>query len=275
MTGMFFPISDENEHESKHHHQDAAHYGVMFLCLVVFAIQFFLRHDPGALANFVQHWFFDASQFFTNGFAQSPADQRVHEILPALGDVKNGALPKLLANIFRNDGWWYLLPNLFVLWMLGDNVSYAQGWWRYIIFYLLAGFLAQMTALLIATDAAYLASVGASGAVLAVAAAYMVYFPKARINILYYLPPQWIGVTSLSARIVIALYVLVQAGVAWHQYGTGAGVLAHISGFFWGLLLGFALRNWKQPLEQPVARQHYRVTVKEFLHDHDHWGHGH
>ncbi|MDE1151482.1 MAG: rhomboid family intramembrane serine protease [Micavibrio sp.] len=272
---MFFPISDENEHGHHHYHQDAVHFGVMFICLAVFGIQFYFRHDPAALGAFQQRWFFDAAQFFSSGLAQMPPAQRVHDLITTLADVKNMALPKLLANIFRNDGWWYLLPNLFVLWMLGDNVSYAQGSWRYVIFFLLAGMLCQLTALLFATDTAYLSSVGASGAVMAVAAAYMVYFPKARINILYYLPPQWIGVTSLSARIVIALYALVQAGVAWHYYGTGLGVLAHVSGFIWGIILCYPLRNWKQPLEQPVARAPYRTTVSEFIKDYDHWGHGH
>lgn len=276
---FLFPLSDENEEGHDHHHEDFIHYGIIFTCLIIYGVTAWMQHAmPGEYFAFMHRWTFEPAHYLGADYPTLGFDGRLHSLGSMFMEAGWRPLAQILVSAFLHADIWHVGMNMFLLWMLGDNVEYAMGHWRYLLFYLFAALFAILPALLFVTEANYMGSIGASGAVMAVAGAYMFYFPKARVNIFYFLPPYWIGVTSVPARVFIGLYAAVQIYMAYAGYGTSyghVGVMHHVMGFACGLLLAWPLRqNRKEPLKPPRIIPPYRKTVKQAWHEHDHWGAG-
>jgi len=73
---------------------------------------------------------------------------------------------------------------MWTLWIFGDNVEDRIGPGRFAIFYLLCGTIAGSTHLLTNPDST-VPSVGASGAIAGVLGAYLLFFPTARLVVLF------------------------------------------------------------------------------------------
>lgn len=277
------PISDDNSEGNSRFYQNATHYALIWVCILVFCYKVYLHLTQGqaGLEAFVKNWSFDPQEYLGADYLQHSVAQRFTALLSCLAAVKNKALLRMAGHVFLQGSFVQLFFNMVVLWMLGDNVQYAMGQPRYLAFFLLTGLLGSFGAALFSVDPLFIGGAGGTGAVMAVAAAYMVYFPAAQINVFYIVIPFWIGVTGFPARLVIALYAATQAVIVWLLYGEKTGLAAVISymlGFVWGALLAWPFRrNWKEALRQPVAREPYRKTIKEYVRERrdDHWGHGH
>ena len=108
------------------------------------------------------------------------------------GDVIRGAVWQPLTYMFLHDpsGLWHVGLNLFALWMFGGTLERDWGTRRFLNFYLLCGVGAGLAdvvlRLLMGTSA--VATIGASGAVLAVVAAFAVMYPHTPILISFILP---------------------------------------------------------------------------------------
>ena len=90
----------------------------------------------------------------------------------------------IFSAMFIHAGWLHLLGNMLYLWIFGDNVEDRLGHGRYLIFYLTCGIMAAaLHAFIFAGSTA--PCVGASGAISGVLAAYLLFFPKARITTLF------------------------------------------------------------------------------------------
>ena len=95
------------------------------------------------------------------------------------------------------------------------------------------------------------ASLGASGAISGVLAAYVLYFPRNRVLVWF-----WFRILAVPALVVIGLWAVLQlvsgAGTLIAA-GSGGGVayLAHVGGFVGGLALAWVL----MPREVRVARR--------------------
>jgi len=50
----------------------------------------------------------------------------------------------LLSYMFLHGDWWHLLGNMLFLWVFGDNVEDAMGFFRFLLFYLLCGVIAGL-----------------------------------------------------------------------------------------------------------------------------------
>jgi len=146
----------------------------------------------------------------------------------------------LTAN-FLHGGWMHLIGNMWFLWLAGFVLEDLWGRWLYTGFYVIAGVAAmQFDAWLNAGST--VPTLGASGAVAALMGAFLVRFPKMKIEMLW-----WIFLRP--RRFKAAAYWLLPAWLAMEIFygslfgqSTGVAHWAHVGGFVFGALAGLALR---------------------------------
>lgn len=155
----------------------------------------------------------------------------------------------LVTHMFIHGGWFHLLSNLWILFIFGDNVEDRMGSSRFFLFYFLGGIAAGLVQVYFSPDP-NIPSVGASGAIAAVMGAYVLFFPRARVNTLILLVfiPWFIQVPAvvfLGIWFVSQLYSGVLALTMQSGMWGGVAWWAHIGGFVFGLLAArlFAVRR--------------------------------
>jgi len=153
----------------------------------------------------------------------------------------------VLYSMFLHGGWLHLLGNMLFLWVFGNNVEDRLGRVRYLVFYLLCGYVAAYGfALFNAGSADPL--IGASGAVSGVLGAYLMFFPRARVwslvPFLLFIPlrlPAW-----LVLGVWFALQWVYSAGYTVSDAGAVA-YLAHVFGFLFGFLAAVPFLRRRPP----------------------------
>src|ERR1700689_1801790 len=156
--------------------------------------------------------------------------------------ASSASLPALsitiLTSMFLHASWLHIIGNMWFLWIFGDNIEDYLGHFSYLLFYLVCGFAAAVTHILL-NAGSRLPSVGASGAIAGVMGAYFVLYPKARV--MMWFPP--IFFFYLPAWLVLGYWFLTQflSGAATSIAGSGAtggiAVWAHVGGFEAGIVL--------------------------------------
>ena len=143
----------------------------------------------------------------------------------------------VLTHMFLHGGLLHLLGNIWFLWIFGGNVEWRLGPFRFLLFYLLAGFAAAAAQVAVGPFSV-LPMVGASGAISGVLGAYLVLFPTAFV---WSLVPWIVPILPVPAIVFLVLWFVLQAyngvgallsgassdgGVAWwaHAGGFAAGV---------------------------------------------------
>jgi membrane associated rhomboid family serine protease len=169
---------------------------------------------------------------------QDPSGEAVARI--DLGPTPIPVYLTLLTAVFMHGGFAHLLGNMLYLWVFGDNVEDDLGRGRFLVFYLLTGVLAGLahvvtTVVLKANP--FIPSLGASGAISAVLAAYLVLHPHRRVNVLFFYQ-----VAQVPALFAIGLWFVFQliSGLGMLGGGSAVGGVAygaHIGGFLAGLIL--------------------------------------
>lgn len=156
---------------------------------------------------------------------------------------KSPGLPpplSIFTAMFLHGGWLHLIGNMLTLWIFGGNVEDRMGQVRFLLFYLLCGVVATITQIYANFDSK-IPSLGASGAIAGVLAAYLRLFPRAKIAVLvpiFY----FLRTVILPAWLVLGLWMLLQVAevelAPAAAAGTNGGVayFAHIGGFIAGLL---------------------------------------
>jgi membrane associated rhomboid family serine protease len=148
-------------------------------------------------------------------------------------------------SMFLHGGWLHLIGNMWFLWIFGDNVEDAMGPVRFLIFYILCGLAAGLAFYLLGPTSS-LPTVGASGAIAGVLAAYVALFPGARVLTLVPLG-FFVRVMELPAIAVIGIWFLIQVVSSVATFGVteqgGVAFSAHVGGFVAGLLLVWVLRR--------------------------------
>jgi membrane associated rhomboid family serine protease len=203
---------------------------VTYVLIAINVLVFFLELNNGE--EFIQRWAFVPSRFLAD----------------PVGDFAT-----LFTSMFMHAGWAHLLGNMLYLWIFGDNVEDRLGHGLYFVFYILCGLAATFAQLAISLGSS-VANVGASGAIAGVLGAYLVMFPRGRVNVL-------LGrfVTPMSAIIVIGLWFLLQifsqinVFAAGPQEGGGVAYMAHIGGFVAGVVLTFLLGGNRRALPPTTA----------------------
>jgi membrane associated rhomboid family serine protease len=148
----------------------------------------------------------------------------------------------LLSSMFMHGGWLHLGGNMLFLWIFGDNVEDAMGHAKYLVFYLLCGLAASIAQIALSLNSE-IPSLGASGAISGVLAAYLVMFPKRRVRVLVFRV-----ITSMPAVVVIGMWIVLQfingiGQIARTEETGGVAYGAHIGGFVAGFLLVWLFRG--------------------------------
>lgn len=164
-----FPIGDDNSSRRT--------FPVVTYVLIALNLIFFFVELNGGDA-FIQRWAFVPRRFLAN---------------------PGGDFATLFTSMFMHGGWLHLLGNMLYLWIFGDNVEDRFGHVKFIIFYLLCGIGATFAQLAFSTGS-NVPNLGASGAIAGVLGAYILLFPRGRVNVL-----MGRGVIPMPAIVVIGV----------------------------------------------------------------------
>jgi membrane associated rhomboid family serine protease len=150
-----------------------------------------------------------------------------------------------VTSMFLHGGWLHLSGNMLFLWVFGGNVEDRLGHGRFLALYLLAGFIASFTQILMSPDS-LVPVIGASGAIAGVLGAYLFLFPRARVLTLVFIL-LFPLLVDLPAIAVLVIWFANQflAGVASLETGEalygGVAYWGHVGGFLAGAILGLVL----------------------------------
>ena len=191
--------------------------------IIVFALQMLVLSTGGE--NALQQAVYD--------FGVVPARVASDPIAPL-------TLLTFITSMFMHGGFMHILGNMLYLWIFGNNVEDVMGSLWFTVFYFVAGFAAS-AAQVMASWGSNVPGIGASGAIAGVLAAYLLFYPAARVDTLIFLG--FFGrMASLPAVLVLGLWFVLQLFNGVMSVGAGAAMggvayFAHVGGFVAGLLL--------------------------------------
>jgi membrane associated rhomboid family serine protease len=165
----------------------------------------------------------------------------------ARGDLLSSAMLAIVTSMFLHGGWLHLGGNMLYLWIFGNNVEDTLGRAVFVGFYLVGGFAAAFAQIAIDPES-QVPMIGASGAIAAALGAYLVLFPRARVQSLVFLG-FFYQLLSVPAVIVLAFWFVLQVVDALGALSLGAGAeggvafFAHIGGFVAGAVLALPFRG--------------------------------
>jgi membrane associated rhomboid family serine protease len=205
-----FPIGDDNSSRRT--------FPVVTYVLIALNVLFFFVELSGGDA-FIEKWAFVPARFLAN---------------PGVDFLT------IFTSMFMHAGWVHLGGNMLYLWIFGDNVEDHFGHIKFTIFYLLCG-VAATFAQLAFSSGSNVPNLGASGAIAGVLGAYILMFPRGKVNVL-----MGRGVIPMPALVVIGLWIVLQffsgiGSIANTADTGGVAYMAHIGGFIAGFVLTFVL----------------------------------
>ena len=172
-------------------------------------------------------------------------------------------LLKGLVSMFLHGGWLHIIFNMLFLWIFGDNVEDNFGSVAYLVFYLISGYGAVLAQALL-TPQSDVPSIGASGAISGVLAAYLLLYPRASVRAILPIPilflfsffvPAWLMIIIWFAGQLLSGYASLTDAA---QMTGGVAYGAHIGGFVVGFVLTFFFRKPQRPPRYESYRQYYR-----------------
>ena len=171
--------------------------------------------------------------------------------LPALEDFFNrfALTPSLVLNgqnllsfftsMFLHAGLGHLLGNMLFLHIFGDNLEDYLGHFRYLLFYLACGLVADFAQIFVDPTSS-IPQVGASGAIAGVMGGYLLLYPQRRIDILFSFG-WWYEQATLPAWTMLFYWFLAQLLTGVGSLGMveegGVAYFAHLGGFLAGMIL--------------------------------------
>jgi membrane associated rhomboid family serine protease len=163
----------------------------------------------------------------------------------ALAGASTLSLPALsltiLTSMFLHGGWLHIIGNMWFLWIFGDNIEDYVGHFPYLLFYLVSGFVAAVSQILLNVGS-QVPIIGASGAIAGVMGAYFVLYPRARVLTLvpliifftFWWLPAWI---FLGVWFVFQFLSGTATSIADTSHSGGVAFWAHVGGFVTGIVL--------------------------------------
>jgi membrane associated rhomboid family serine protease len=162
------------------------------------------------------------------------------------GDWLSPAVLHIFSSMFLHGGWLHLLGNMLYLWIFANRLEDGVGHVPFTILYFLGGIAAAVGHAL-ADPSSDLPAIGASGAISAVLGAYLVLYPRARIQSLVFLGffYQLVAVPSVLVLSFWFILQLIDGVAALNTTGAlsgGVAVWAHVGGFVAGMVLALPFR---------------------------------
>lgn len=239
---MVFPLYDDNADRAT---TPLVNYAIIALNIFVFVVLQKLGSDTGFTYSFstVPQEILSGTDITTPArvLEHPMTGQRV--LIPGLGETPGSVYLTLFTSMFMHGGIAHIAGNMLFLWIFGDNIEDRLGHIKYVIFYLLCGFVASLahvfTTGVFATDPESLLvpSLGASGAISGVMGAYLLLHPKRRVTVILFR-----FLTDVPAYVAIGIWFAFQliSGLGLLGGGSelgGVAYAAHIGGFIAGVVL--------------------------------------
>lgn len=201
-----FPLRDHNPSGGRPY----VTFGLIGLNVAIFLAMTGLGDDPGRIAQVYYDW----------------------GLVPARGDIGG-----YLTSQFLHGGVVHLAGNMLFLWIFGDNVEEQLGHLRFLCFYLISGVAAGL-AQMVPDPSSTIPMIGASGAIGGVMGAYLLLFPRARVDVLIIILV-FIRIIPVPAWVVLGVWLAIQVGSGASLPTDEGGVAywAHVGGFAAGALM--------------------------------------
>lgn len=171
---------------------------------------------------------------------------------------------QLATYMFLHGGLMHILFNMFALWMFGGELEALWGTKRFLRFYFITGIGAALMTILVGPNS-YIPTIGASGAIYGLLAAYGILFPD-RILLLYFVVP-------IKAKYLVMILGLLTFWSSITAVGGGIAHVAHLGGMIFGWLylrgpkwprFGGSIQNsyrrWKQDRLKKKFHVYYQKT---------------
>ncbi|TSA12805.1 MAG: rhomboid family intramembrane serine protease [Deltaproteobacteria bacterium] len=144
----------------------------------------------------------------------------------------------IITAMFMHGSWLHIIGNMVYFWAFGPEIEDMMGRFRYLVFYLLGGFVAFLAQVFI-NPSSTVPSLGASGAIAAIMGAFLVTFPHDRIRTVI-LFGWFVFIRFIPAIILVGFWFLIQlfsevGTLVQRQTGGGVAYMAHIGGFIFGM----------------------------------------
>ena len=179
--------------------------------------------------------------FLTWGFIPRELTEGIaYQSFISLGDIETPAPTwvTIFTSMFIHGGFLHLAGNMMFLWVFGSNIEARLGHFKYLLFYLVSGVAATLAHWAV-DQSSPVPLVGASGAIAGVMGAYVMLYPRNRINsiVIFFL----ITVVRLSALLLLGFWFLWQLVQALFYIGVSSQVSvafwAHVGGFVAGVVI--------------------------------------
>lgn len=245
---MLFPISDDDRHLTKPAYVT---YVLLGLNLALFLVQ---MSNP----EFTYGWSVIPKEITTGVDLVDPIEMTVGKETISIPQAP-GPIPiwlTLFTAMFMHGGVGHIGGNMLYLWIFGDNVEHRFGPIKFLIFYLLAG-LAASFAQIFMNPEGIIPNLGASGAIAGIMGAYMVLFPRNKVNAVFFY-----SVISIPAILVLGMWIAMQFmsgyGSMFQTESTGGvAYWAHIGGFVAGVGAGLFARISMTEEPDSILRRNY------------------
>jgi membrane associated rhomboid family serine protease len=226
-----FPLSDENPEPGV----PIVTWGLIGVCIAVFAWQMTLPETQAERAVEL-YGMVPAAVFGTARMVD-------HAAIPAWATI--------ITSMFMHGSIAHVGGNMLYLWIFGDNVERAMGWFRFLAFYLICGTVAALAQGLQAPGSE-VPLIGASGAISGVLGAYLLLRPFARIRVAFMPFPFFVRILVIPAIVVLGFWFVLQflSGLASQADKGGVAFWAHVGGFIAGMVLVPLFKKRDVPLLQ-------------------------
>ncbi|MCE2790961.1 MAG: rhomboid family intramembrane serine protease [Planctomycetota bacterium] len=247
---MFFPISDDDRHIDS---PAWVTWTLLALNILLFLVQV---SNP----DFTYGWSVIPKEITTGVDITTPQSVSI----PGEGTVEIPQAPgppiiwlTLLSSMFMHGGIGHLAGNMLYLWIFGNNVEHRFGHLWFLIFYLAAGLVGSIAQVLLIPES-IIPNLGASGAIAGVMGAYLVLFPRNRVNAVFLY-----HIVAVPALVVLGMWIVMQlfstvGSIASTSVESGGvAYLAHVGGFLAGVLAALPYRLSLQAEPDSMLRRQY------------------
>jgi membrane associated rhomboid family serine protease len=161
--------------------------------------------------------------------------------------IQGKSLHTLFTSLFLHADIFHIGGNMLYLYIFGDNIEDRLGHLRFLLFYFVCGLVADLAHILSIASSAGLQvpTLGASGAISGVMGAYILLYPRARIQTLIF--TFVITVVSVPAVFFLGFWFILQLLYTWLGIGGNVAYWAHIGGFATGMILGLIAKSKRKP----------------------------
>ena len=247
------PLSDDN---SDRHSAPVVNYIFIAINILVF----FVLQGMGNNLEFTYAFSTVPAEILPGNDIVTAARQVTHEgqvyEIPGLQPTPIHPYFTMITSMFMHGGLAHLFGNMLFLWIFGDNIENRLGHMRYLAFYLICGIIASLSHVMLTSMMAmdtYTPSLGASGAISGVMGAYLILFPKRKVNVLLLR-----FIVAVPAFVTLGLWIILQVvsgmGTLGGQ-GDGVAYAAHVGGFLGGMLLIKFFDRGQQYVDDELAKR--------------------